>query len=156
MAEVWLNISGYCGFSTRTTHFTRLPIATSARSTLYETCWIVKSDRMKNEKQTVMVWTEGRVMSSLQDSHGQDAGIKYFFPSFSGKKKNITKNPFYACYEWPLVSASWALGSGRKKRGDLGMWWRKRRWSLVVVRGGDGKQMKRKMIRCCESQGRKE
>lgn len=156
MAEVWLKMSGYCGFSTRTTHFTRLPIAASARSTLYETHWIVKSDRMKNEKQTLwcLDWRPSDVLAAGLTLSGCWNQV-LFFPISLARRRNITKNPFYACYEWPLVSASWALGSGRKKTGDLGMWWRKR-WSHVVVRGGDGKQMKRKMIRCCDSQGRKE
>lgn len=70
----------------------------------------------------VVVWTEGRVMSLLQDLHSQPAGIEYFFPLFLCLEKNIyiTKNSFYACYGWPSVCTSWASGKGSKKtEGDL-------------------------------------
>lgn len=99
---MWLNISGYCGFSTWITHFTRLPVAASAAHTSPGKCWIVKRETGSKTKRrlSVMLRSEGRVTSfaaGLTQSAGWNQVI--FFSLSLQRKKLLEKNPFYACYQ---------------------------------------------------------
>lgn len=119
--KVWLNMSGDCGFSTRITDFTRFPIATSAGYTLYEKCWIVK--RETGRKMKSRLWWFGvkaewcprcrtHTVSLLESS-------VFFFPLFHCLEKKNYKTPFYACYGWPSVCTSTALGNGRRRQREI-------------------------------------
>lgn len=99
---MWLNISGYCVFSTWITHFTRFASRCfGSTHILWKTLNCEEGDRMKNETEALCDVVEWRPSDILAAGHTQSAGWNQviFFSLSLQRKKLLEKNPSYARYQ---------------------------------------------------------